>query len=376
MAIAFVGGAILGKQGATSGNNVISLSSGLTGGTRSAVQAGDYVIAVYAQGEGISRTLAITDGTADYPLLFAQLYQSGVGGYNSNLRAGAKFMGSTPDAGVTFGPTGSSAAGGVTAVMVFSGVNAATPLDVAAITASGDGMPNPSAITPVTAGALIVSGGAVAMTGATGTLLSSPDLANFIAALGNDTIDAHLGIGTHAWSTGAFDPAVFGGATGAGEPTTWTAFTLALRPNTVDIVPASGSHAHAASSSAITTPIAPDSADHGHTASSPTVSSSTLSPADGVHGSTSTSPTIAARSTITPASAAHAHAATTPSITPRWSLSVASAVHAHVAGSPTIARSVITPASRRFAPPASRAVGRRFTPSASRVSGRRFTPEG
>lgn len=163
--IAFVGLATATKAGATSGNTTLSLSSGLTGGTRSAVQAGDLVIAAYSSSSTVDRTLAITDGTTAYTLIGSELYANDT--YDINLRVAYKFMGSTPDTATTFGPTGATSDAGATAVYVFSGVNATTPLDVAATTATAlnSGLPNPPSITPVTAGAYIMCVGATLASG-------------------------------------------------------------------------------------------------------------------------------------------------------------------------------------------------------------------
>jgi hypothetical protein len=227
MAIQFVGGAVAAKVGATSGNTTISLSAGLTGGIASAVSAGDLVIAAFGTGSAADRTLAITDGTNPYTLIASELFVNGTD-EDQNLRVAYKFMGSTPDASTTFGPTGNTADAGAMAVYVFRGVDPTTPLDVTPTTATGTGSlrPNPPAITPATAGAFIVC---VGNGGGTAALTSS-ELTGFLSIGSNDTNDTAIGIGhKNDWSSGAFDPAQFGGDSGFLDA--WIAMTIALRPD-------------------------------------------------------------------------------------------------------------------------------------------------
>lgn len=228
MAITFVGKATAGKVGATSGTSTISLSSGLTGGSRDHVQAGDLVIAIFATGSAADRTLSITDGTTDYTLTGNELYANDT--EDTNLRVGRKFMGVTPDGSVTFGPTGNTADAGTMGVMVFSGVDATTPLDVAVTEATGTntGAANPPSITPATAGAYVVAIGATGCnTGA--TAFTSSDLTDFASVAQLDTEESALGFGYIAWSgSGAVDPAAFTGNTGTSN--SWCAMSIALRP--------------------------------------------------------------------------------------------------------------------------------------------------
>ena len=120
------------------------------------------------------------------------------------------------------------------AVLVFSGVNASTPIDVTTTTATGiNGMtPNPPAITPVTAGAKIISMGAAAHGSGSTVTFTSPDLSGFLSAYSADNNECTLGVGYKDWTSGAFDPGAFS-LVGAGfdDPNwSWAALTLALRP--------------------------------------------------------------------------------------------------------------------------------------------------
>lgn len=228
MAIRFVGSATAGYAGALSGNTALALNAGLTGGTRSAVQQGDLVIAVLASAATVNATLSITSG---YILAGEELYSNG-SSFDTNLRVAYKFMGTTPDTSATFGPSGSSTGGKVTAVFVFSGVDPATPLDAAVVTATGTGQnyPNPGPITPVTGGAVILSVGAMSEGNGSASLVNNGQYSTFSYVSGDDDNDIHLGLGIKTdWAGGIFDPAAFSGS-GAENSGSWSALTIALRP--------------------------------------------------------------------------------------------------------------------------------------------------
>jgi hypothetical protein len=221
-----------GTQTSTS-NTTLSLSSGLSGGSRAAVAAGDLVVAVYAICDNTVRTATITDGTDAYTDL-ANI--SSNNNRATRLRVAYKVMGGTPDASVTFGGRGSTAASAVYCVLVFSGQNASVT-DATTTTATGvnTSRPNPPAITPVTPGAFIFVIGAVAHGDGVGGSFSFSGLAysDFINAT-NTQSDNCLGVGLKTdWTSGAYDhPAFTYGGAGAGEASfnSWAAVTVALRP--------------------------------------------------------------------------------------------------------------------------------------------------
>lgn len=227
MAIQYVGGTTATKLGAASGNTTISLTA-LTGGIASAAAAGDIVIVTFVTGSTADRTLLIQDPAAvAYTLIGTELYANGTTN-DTNLRVAYKFMGTTPDTTVTIGPSGNNADAAAMAVQVWRGVDTTTPFDVTTTTATGTGTgrPNPPAITPVTSGTIIgVVGGASAGTGA---VFTAPALSNFRTATSADTQDAMVGVGSFAWTSGAYDPAAYtGGTTNAAD--SWAALTYALR---------------------------------------------------------------------------------------------------------------------------------------------------
>lgn len=228
MAIQFVGGAAAGYAGSSLANTSLSLGGGLTGGIRSSVQQGDLVVAVLASAATSNVTLSITPG---FTQAGAKQYSNG-SSYDTNLLVAYKFMGATPDASVTFGPSGAVASGKATAVYVFSGVDPTTPLDAAVVGATGTGVgyPNPGPITPVTSGAFILGIGAMSEGNGSAGFSNNGQYSTFTYISGDDDNDIHLGVGVKAdWAAGAFDPAAFAGS-GADNRGSWTALTLALRP--------------------------------------------------------------------------------------------------------------------------------------------------
>lgn len=226
MALTYVGGNVASKVGATSGNSTISLTT-LTGGSGSAAQTGDLVIAIYATGSTADRTLSITDGTNAYTLV-EELY-SNIAGYDTNLRVAYKRL-TAADTSVTFGPTGNTADAGAMAVHVWRGINTAQILDVTSTTATGSGgvLATPPAITPVTSGAIVICA-AGAATGV-GAVYTASQLSNFRSATGADTNDAIVGVGSFAWTSGQFTPTQWSNSATSTGTATWAAVTMALRP--------------------------------------------------------------------------------------------------------------------------------------------------
>lgn len=225
--ITYVGGQVSSSAG-VSGNGTVTFS--LTGGSNSTPQAGDLVVISFSNADTGNKTLTITNASAvAYTYAGgADLYQNG-SSYDSNFVVGYRFMPATPETSALLAG-GDTSGGRAWSVHVFRGVDANTPLDVAAVTAGGisSHLANPDAITPTTSGAWIYVAGA----GATGTgaNFAAAYLTAFLTANGVDTQDGTVGAGYVTWSSGAYDPAAF---TGGGTGTTadsWNAITLALRP--------------------------------------------------------------------------------------------------------------------------------------------------
>lgn len=211
----------------------------LTGGSDSAPVAGDIVFVSYAVGMGALSVQTISikdlDGTDyEFPLPSTRLIADGV--LDSQLIGGYKIMGGTPDTGVRFtssaGGTGRTSDAGGYDIIVLREVDPAAPMDVPVTEATGVGtrIPDPPSITPATVGAWTHHIGAAV--GATGGTFTSGDLSDFLAGFEADTNDVLMGAGILAkpWSSGAQNPAPFGGGGVDTANDAWTAFSVAFKP--------------------------------------------------------------------------------------------------------------------------------------------------
>jgi hypothetical protein len=220
--ISLVGSKTASWSGTTS-NQTVSLTD-LAGGIGSAPEADDIVILAYAVGSS-SGTPALSVVTAGYTSIASLLSDDTI---DTTLIVQRKIMGGTPDTSVQVSGTGSGNNAGIVEIFVFRGVNGTTPLDVAAVTATGinTGRPTPPAITPTTSGAWIYSMGA---SGNQAAASFTSTLSNFKTAIQGDTNSITVGAGALEWVSGTYTPAQFGGNS-ASISYSWAAVTLALRP--------------------------------------------------------------------------------------------------------------------------------------------------
>lgn len=224
--IQYVGGKTWTTTG-TSGTTSVSLTD-LTGGLASAPAAGDFVIVAYNVGGNLDpdRDVQVTTGYTEVADIFGNSFMQ------ANLGVFYKFMPGTPDTTVTMGQTfGSGIYGGAAVIQVWRGVNVTTPMDVTATTAvaTGTSNPNPPSITPGTSGAIIIAAGGGALNQSGSWSHTSSDLSNFRTDYVNTVADVSIGMGSYAWTSGAFDPAEWAGGEVTGN-NAWAAVTMALRP--------------------------------------------------------------------------------------------------------------------------------------------------
>lgn len=219
----YVGGKAVTFAGGTS-IGIVSLTD-LTGGLASEPAAGDYVVVGYAiSTQNRTPVLTITGNSAGaYDLLAGPVV--GDASFDTRLYVRGKRMGATPDTTITRSATGNSSDNGGIAVHVWRGVDPTTPMDVTRTTASGTpARPDPPAITPVTAGAMIVTIGA----GVSDSAWNTPSyLSGFLQSNFAGSTWISIGVGSVAWTSGAYDPAAWTGGWGGA---TYAAVTLALRP--------------------------------------------------------------------------------------------------------------------------------------------------
>jgi hypothetical protein len=221
--LSYVGGFTQGYSG-TASNIVVPLTT-LTGGTDSAPSADDIVVVCFSIGTTATRALVIAGYT-----IIATGYANDT--FDTELRAGYKLMGVTPDTTVTLtGGTISTAAAGVVEVHVWRGVDLVTPIDVTTVTTTGtnSAIPTPPPITPITPGAIILAGAGNAHNRGSGTFTASY-LSNFLTVVQSDTNDATGGLGSVAWASGTYTPATWTWSAANSTSYSRVAFTTALRP--------------------------------------------------------------------------------------------------------------------------------------------------
>lgn len=149
----------------------------------------------------------------------------------TNLVVQHKVMGGVPDASFTMGSGAGNWWSGT--VFVFRGVDVVTPIDVAAVIASGTAtdLADPGAVTPAAAGALIHAIYAAAQ--ATATAWTAPSGISGFQQISNPNAATKPRIGAgyaKQWAAAAFNPAAVTGGEATKTSDQWVGITLALRP--------------------------------------------------------------------------------------------------------------------------------------------------
>jgi len=232
MAISFVGGRTA-EWGGNTTPITATFGSGLSGGLSSTPSAGDFVV-LWA---GYSTTftssgLGVTWGSGGAPSI---VVGSTLDFVRIHTLLAYGFIDSTKLANGTLSITNSitaANASGTWIIKVYRGVDAATPLDVALVNASGLNTSTPAfaSITPVTSGARII-----AMAGGGASSTTSPytsSLSNFFADQrdSTNTYRNHTGSGDFtSWSSGSYTPSTWGGGVGDVNHCYYSV-TMALRP--------------------------------------------------------------------------------------------------------------------------------------------------
>jgi hypothetical protein len=187
--IQYVGGSTTTALGGTA--NISVALTGLTGGIATAPAAGDIVIIAVSIGAVTSKTYRISTYTQ-----IASLYANDT--YDANLQVGWKRMGSTPDTTATItGGSGVSTDGMAIAVHVWRNVDSVTPIDSTPVTAAvlNTAIPAFGAVTPTTSGAVIICAAGSGHI-ANAVTYTATSLSNFLTAVGNDSYDGTVGMGS------------------------------------------------------------------------------------------------------------------------------------------------------------------------------------
>lgn len=218
--IQYVGGS------AVVSTSTISLTS-LTGGLASSASTNDFVVIAVAAGVNNASTSPL--GVTGYTQI-ANLTSDPAGASGDDLYfyVGYKYL-TAADTSITI--TGGLASATVIAVQVWRNVNSTTPLDVTSTTVTDALMlPSAPAITPVTSGAVIVS--TIGIGSDTASAAFTQSVMSNLVTIGDPSTtnqEAHVGIASASWTSGAYTPTGWGttdgDSTGSGA-----AVTLALRP--------------------------------------------------------------------------------------------------------------------------------------------------
>lgn len=228
----YVGSTTAVLSNSTNASYNVSLT-GLTGGVDTQPRTGDLVIV----GTGFTGVANGTPGVTT-PNDYTEVGFTG-GGWaddtrDANLWVGWKKQGTSPDTSLTVTAGGSASYGNATVVHVWRGVDWLSPMDVtvpAGSTTINVSRPDPPSITPVTAGAVVVTVGGG--TGATAqTAMTAPsNYTNVRTAIGDgSTGDFEAVIASwNRWTSGAHDAAAWTGGTTSTSDSA-CAVSLALRP--------------------------------------------------------------------------------------------------------------------------------------------------
>lgn len=215
--------------GANSGTSATIDLTALVDGIASAAAAGDEVIIVAGGSSGLDTPPAGPDASWTEIIANQHVFDT----FRTNFRAWRKRMTATPDTSVTVSLVNNSTGGGGAIAFVARGVDAATPLDVAVVIASGTNtaMVDPPSITPSTAGALILAGGFGSSDTTPVDFTGPANMTGFHQAKGaGSSRGGVIGAAVKTdWASGAFDPDAFTD----GETSTscsWVGFSIVLRP--------------------------------------------------------------------------------------------------------------------------------------------------
>lgn len=211
--IRYVGSATFSQPEATNGNKFPNGS--LSGGISANIVAGDFYLLIGAP-HPASATVDVDSGGGTPTAVSSTaktVVEYGIATTSNLVIEMRNPLGSQP----TF----------YAAVHVWRGVDTSTPMDVAVVeTNHGTSTPDPASITPVTAGAVILAGGAIDI-GAGGVQAMSIPLDNAIGSSGSSAQSVYCVGSYSAWTSGAYNPP---SCSWAGTVSDADSFTMALRP--------------------------------------------------------------------------------------------------------------------------------------------------
>lgn len=230
MAITFVGSQIV----TVAWSSIVDLpTTGLTGGSDTQARIGDHLIVATGTGTTSDVAVGVTDATLTWNEV-AELYANDDN--DANLSVSWAYASASPPATISLQAAGVANTIGI--LMVFRGVDTTTPMAATPTTATGlnSNTPNPAAIVPATAGAVVVVAGLAAKpTGDTKTVTAAPtNYTGFRATAVTGAISSGA-LGGMAYRASGIsagvseDPGAFT-VSATAVTNSWAAVTLALRP--------------------------------------------------------------------------------------------------------------------------------------------------
>lgn len=166
----------------------------------------DIIIAILVCGGASAGDISIV--SSGYTAIFDDV-QLGPAGYYCNVLVAYKFMGATPDTGITFSGSGSTANAICAVFQAYRNVNKTDTFPVIETDyLSTSARPLPPPITPPSGAFHILCGGGATHTRGNGPYTNS-QLTTFGSTSANDTYDSTVGIGSIEWTGGTFTPVQF-----------------------------------------------------------------------------------------------------------------------------------------------------------------------
>lgn len=231
MALSYVGGT---SGGGTGASYTVSLNGTLTGGSNSSPSAGDLILVFTGEANSASVT-STCSGNNDGSYSTIRAHQNAADTHDANLDSFYKRAGATPDTTLTITRGNNNTTyGSSTVVHVWRGAHSTAPFNVTpTIASSANGSAaNPAAITPTTAGSMIVYCGHASQLAASGTAYTTAGTYPISLKTDGSTGDSIIMVSSYtAWTSGSYDPAAFTGSTST-TALAWVAVTVVIQPST------------------------------------------------------------------------------------------------------------------------------------------------
>lgn len=197
------------------------------------IQPGDIVFVASAYtNNGVSLPSITCTGDNSGAFVVARSVSEGGDTWDVSMRLMLQVMGGTPDTTLTIARTAEGGdRGGATAVHIWRNLDQTFALEGnAGASGTNTGRGDPPAVTPTTAGAIVIACGAGAQPPGGSAFTVPSGMINPYSAFGDGAISAiGVWIASHAWTSGAYDPAAWTGGTDSTNAS-WAAITIGIPP--------------------------------------------------------------------------------------------------------------------------------------------------